>query len=246
MDSDDSQAEIEILPEGPLLYFLAQVGVGGCNDPGVEGNTCIRAKRGDAPVGKSTQKSLLDLWGGVAYLIEHERAPLGCEEGSLACLARFSIGPLHVTKEAVHEKTLVESAAVDGHEGTIAVGRMHVNGAADQFLACAGFSHDEYVCLDPGCLKDVLAKITHLKAHAYDAVRRNGNLGGHIVRFLDLYAGRGEGIFHIPLVFKIPQLFEQAIDRFAHLLHLLRRAAVGQGFCKGRGGGFGYVATKGS
>ena len=227
-DGDDRQAEEEVLAEVAKVHLLAQVGVGGCHDAGVELDELVAAKGRNGAVGEGAEQGLLDAQGGCAYLVEHEGAAFGCQKGPLAGLLGLGEGPLDVAEERVHEQAFVQGAAVDGDEGAVLEPRLLVDGPAHQLLAGAGLAHDEHVLGDLGGLGDVALEFGDFEARADDAVGRQDHVAREVLDRLQLEPGVGQRVCHVAVLLQEVEPVEQNVDRAAQRGHFPRLVGLGK------------------
>ena len=172
LDGDDGQAVVKVVAEGAVLPVPAQFGVGGGDDPGVEGHVVVRAQGADAPGGEGAEQGLLHFGRGVAHLVQHQGAALGGQKSPLARLLGFGERALDVPEQGVHEQGLVQRAAVDGDERPVGAVAQAVNGFGNQFLAGARLAHDEHVGQNLGGLLDLAIEGLHGQGGAHQAADR--------------------------------------------------------------------------
>jgi len=131
----DVQAEEQVLAEQSLLDQGAQITVGGGDDAGVGPPAGARIDRRLRAVDHPQQPGL-GVQRHVADLVQEQGAAIGLDQlaqVAVAAAEQFGLDPL-----ARH------GGQVDDGEAAVLARAEVVQGAGDQFLACAGFAQDQH------------------------------------------------------------------------------------------------------
>ena len=144
LDGDDVEAVEEVLAERAGAGALAEVAVGGGDDPHVDRALLARADGAHGAALEHVQQLGLEGRGHLADLVEQERAAVGLGEEARARGGRAREGALHVAEELALEQGLGKRGAVDGDERAAGAAARGVDRAGQGGLARAGLAHEEH------------------------------------------------------------------------------------------------------
>ena len=145
VDGDDVQAVVQVFAEGALAAHLAQVAVGGGDDPDVGPHRSLAAQRIELAFLDHAQQLHLGVQGHVADLVEEDRTAVGQLELALASLGTGAgEGAGLVAEELGLDQVLVDRAAVQPDEGAVAAPAAVVDALAEDLLADARFSAEQH------------------------------------------------------------------------------------------------------
>ena len=88
-------------------------------DSGVERHVLVRSQGANLPGGKGAQKGLLYLWRGIAHFVKQQCSLAGRQKGSLARRLCLREGAPDVPEKRIHQKRLVQRAAIYGDKGAV-------------------------------------------------------------------------------------------------------------------------------
>ena len=170
MDLDAAEAVVEVLAETSLADGVRQVEVGGCDDAHVGLADCGLAHADIFAGLEHTQEHGLGVKGQFAHFVEEEGAAVGFFEIALAVAAGVGVGALDMTEQFRVDRPRRESAAVHRQTRSVLARRVVVDDTAEDVLAHAVLTRDEYAQVGLGDLDGHLDVVHQLGRRPDNAV----------------------------------------------------------------------------
>jgi len=192
----DVEAVEEVFAEGAVGDGRFEVDVGGGEDAGVERAGFIGADGAELVFLEGAEEFDLELEGELADFVEKEGAFAGLGEEAMAVGVGAGEGAFDVAEELAFDEVGGEAAAVDDDKGEVAAGAGVVDGAGDEFLACAGLAGDEDGLAGGGDVGDLAEELLHAGGVADEAGEFVAGLeaGAHAAVFEQDGAAFGEAV----------------------------------------------------
>ena len=142
-ESEHGQAVVEILAEAPVLDGRLQVGVGGADDPGIDGLGGGGAEAAHGPLLDDLEELGLQRLGEEPHLVEEDGAVVGRLEEPGLRAAGIGEGAALETEQLGLEERLGNGRAVHVHEGPGVAGAAAVDEPGHQPFPGAGLALDQ-------------------------------------------------------------------------------------------------------
>ena len=149
-------------PTEPLRKLTQELNVCRRNDPHIDGKESVRADTPHLLFLQNAKQFHLKAQTGLRYLVQENRAAIGCLKQAAAAGIRAGERALLMPKQLAFQNSLGKGAAVDGgkrHLGTCAV---RVNGPSHKFLARSACTANEHAGRAGGDPRDGSINFQHL------------------------------------------------------------------------------------
>ena len=143
IDVDDVEPVVEILAEFLFFHHLAQVGIGGRQNPHVHLHHFVRAERREFLLLNHAQQLRLRFRPDGAHFVEKDRAFVGDFERAFLVVNGAGERAFHMPEQSGFQQIGGQRTAVHGDKRMIHARRIGMNRLGDQFLARAGFAGDQ-------------------------------------------------------------------------------------------------------
>ena len=118
--------------------------MGGCNHAHIALDGCVTTDAVELPVRKHAQQACLQIKRHIANFIEKECAAFGLFKATTALGLGARERATFVTKQLGLQQIFWNGGRVDGYKGAIGYGRVLVQCACDELLACARLTSDQH------------------------------------------------------------------------------------------------------
>ena len=143
-DRKDAEAVVQVAPEPPGLDLLAEVPVGGRDDPDVDANRPRRAEALELAVLQHAEQLRLRFRRQLADFVEEDRPAVGELEAPHLRRARVGERALLAAEQLAFDQRRRQRRAVDADETGIAAGTLAVDRVSRHALPRAGFAEQQH------------------------------------------------------------------------------------------------------
>ena len=147
LDREQAQAIEQIWPEFALAHKLAQVGVGGRDEPHVRPLFAARSERAKRLVLKHSEQRHLCARAERVDLVEEQRPPVALEQEALPAFVRVGERAPLVAEQLVFEQRVPHEPAVQRDERERCAIAEVMNGSGDELLPGPGLAADQHGAL---------------------------------------------------------------------------------------------------
>ena len=145
VNGENAEPVVKVLAEAAGFDFAGKVSIRRGDDAHIHRARAIFTELLELAFLQDTQQLALEFERHFADFIQEQRAAIGQLESADTVLHRSRKGATDVAEEFALEQFARDGGAVHTHERGRCARAAVVDGAGDQFLACARFSEDEHV-----------------------------------------------------------------------------------------------------